>query len=231
MTETNPDNQFIKLGDEHRERGELDQAVAAYTKAIELNQERIKAHYRRGLVYYDLNGFPRAIEDFGVVLKDDPENKDALTYRGLSYAQLKNYQLALADFEKLLPMEPDVPELLFMVGYTIARFELDYYDAISYFDRAIQLDPDFAEPYRERAHLYYRLDNWKRALQDFEKYLSFPPETPKCHKKHADVYILPGRFSDAARAYENYLKLSKQKIKWHIYLKILWLRMRARLST
>ena len=58
-------------------------------------------------------------------------------------------------------------------GIVFAKYMIKYYDAIKDFDKAIELDPNFAEAYFERGKLHYK--SWKKeqAIQDCSKAVDF----------------------------------------------------------
>ena len=79
-----PDAQdYLRRGIEAYQRRELDDAIAYYTKAIELNPADISitspAHYNRGLVYYSKGEVERAIVDYTRAIELNP-NFDAAYY-------------------------------------------------------------------------------------------------------------------------------------------------------
>ena len=50
--------------------------------------------------------FQSAIEDFDLVIKNDPNDDDALNTRGLLKAQLNMFQSAIEDFKKAIQINP-----------------------------------------------------------------------------------------------------------------------------
>ena len=56
--------------------------------------------------------------------------------------------------------------------------EQEYYDAIAAYSRAIELDPDFAQAYRNRGFSYYRLRKGEEAIKDYEKFIELDPDSP-----------------------------------------------------
>ncbi len=55
--------------------GELDKAIADYSKAIELDSSYALAYYNRGIAYYNTGQSDLAIADFNkaIQLSDDPD--------------------------------------------------------------------------------------------------------------------------------------------------------------
>ena len=73
--------------------------------------------------------------------------------------------------------ELDSAEEYFELGKEFDK-EQDYYDAIAAYSEAIELDPDFAQAYRNRGFSYYRLRKGEEAIKDYERFIELEPDSP-----------------------------------------------------
>ena len=73
------------IGDDYYGRGEFDQAIASYSKAIELDPKYENAYNNRGLAYDDQGKFDQAIADYSMAIELDPKYIDAYYNRGIAY--------------------------------------------------------------------------------------------------------------------------------------------------
>ena len=73
--------------------------------------------------------------------------------------------------------ELDSAEEYFELGEDFDK-EQDYYDAIAAYSKAIELDPDFAQAYRNRGFSYYRLRKGEEAIKDYERFIELDPDSP-----------------------------------------------------
>ena len=77
------------------------QAIANYTKAIELNFEYAMIAYpNRGAVYAQLGNYKRAVSDFTQAIKLRPDFASAYYLRGACYKKLGDSRKSKADFAK-----------------------------------------------------------------------------------------------------------------------------------
>lgn len=86
--------------------GETDDAMAAYTRAIEIDDDTPGAWINRAVLRglkRDRNG---AIEDLTHVLERHPDHIVALTNRSLFYLEIRNFTAALADADQTLALAP-----------------------------------------------------------------------------------------------------------------------------
>ena len=82
---------------------DYDQAIANFTKAIELNHNDATAFYNRGTSYFNQNKYDDdvnlAIADFTKAIEINPKFADAFYNRGLAYKAIGKTTEADADFE------------------------------------------------------------------------------------------------------------------------------------
>ena len=60
--------------------GKYQEAIEAYTKAIELDPKYAVAYYGRGLIYVVLGDYRQAIRDYDKAIELDPKDADGLFY-------------------------------------------------------------------------------------------------------------------------------------------------------
>lgn len=82
----------------------------------------------------------RALELYGRVVAQEPENVEALTGRGLCYLDLESYPPAEASFQAALRIEPEEADALLGLAETY-RWQGRKTDAIKYYDRYLAAHP------------------------------------------------------------------------------------------
>src|SRR3989338_8732517 len=75
-------------------KGQFDQAISDYNKALEINPRYAGAYYSRGVAYDSKGQYDQAISDYNKALELNP--MDALAYynRGVAYYSRKDYDKA-----------------------------------------------------------------------------------------------------------------------------------------
>jgi tetratricopeptide (TPR) repeat protein len=85
----------------------FDQAIAAFTKAIELDPKYADAYARRGVAYNWKKENDAAIADFTKAIELTPKRVELYLNRGSIYfVEQKKYELAIADFTKAIELDP-----------------------------------------------------------------------------------------------------------------------------
>ncbi len=91
------------------------------------------------------------------------------------------------------------------------RFNADKYDeAIAYYDRAIDQDPDYAETYYERAQAKHYQEQYASAISDFDKFISLNPNYVEAYYYRAEAKFGLGNSDEAREDLETALPLAEQ---------------------
>ena len=88
-----------------RPRASNDQAVADFTKAIEI-APRAEAYKNRGNAFQAEGDLDRAIADFDKAIEMNPNDADSYNNRGAAYKAKGENERAIADFSKALDIDP-----------------------------------------------------------------------------------------------------------------------------
>lgn len=86
-----------------RKQGKLDEAIAAFTKSLDIAKSS-DAYNERGTAYFIKGQIDDAIADFSNALKEDPNNGDAFNNRAWAYYTTGRAQEALADADKAVTL-------------------------------------------------------------------------------------------------------------------------------
>ncbi len=180
--------------------GEFDNALADYSRLIELAGKRAKAtaYCERGWFHWQAGSDDRAIEDFSEVIRRHPDFAEAYCGRGIIYAERGEYSRALADLTRALRLDPyDDTALLWRA---FVRRETGKYDkALRDLRNAIRLCPHRADAYRERSLVYLRKKDYERALADLSVAIRFDPDDADSHEARAEVFAAQGKAIEAER--------------------------------
>ncbi len=129
----------------------LNDAIELYTQLILVSPN----HYiynHRGLVYFTLSEYNKAINDFTTAIKMAPRDTRVYTNRGLTYRMLKKYDESLKDFNKSLELNPLWPDTFY--GRSLTYYDLgDINKALEDCDKAISIKPDFKQAVRFKQFL------------------------------------------------------------------------------
>lgn len=97
----------VQSGSDHLQKGDYQQAITQFTKAIGMSPFGAMLYFNRGLAFYKSGKMKEAEEDFDRALVLDSRMVNALSYRGLCREKLGKERAALEDYTKALQQKPD----------------------------------------------------------------------------------------------------------------------------
>jgi len=151
-------------------QGKLPQAIADFTKAIEINPTYTNAYINRGFMYNKQGDFNLAILDYSRAIEINPRLPEALIDRGNVFLKLGNTQQALSDFQNAVTLTPDNPyfaDTYFDLGYIYYK-QGNFIQAVSNYSKVIRINPNDTQAYNNRAVAYFQLKDYDRSWNDVE---------------------------------------------------------------
>ena len=198
------------------EQQNFEQALADYTKAIEINPDRGSfAYCNRGGVYRGLGEFEKAIADYTTAIKLSPIDDlscDAYYNRGNVYRGLGEFERAIADYTAAIKINSD-----FILPYC---FRADTYrklgkfeKAIADYTRSIELNPTgdpayYAAVCHDRGNAYRDLGNFEQAIADFVAAIVLDPNKADAYIDRGVTYAYQGEFEKAIADYTTAIKIN-----------------------
>jgi len=99
---------LVNRGSALYQQKKLLEAIADFTRVIELDRENHKAFYNRGISYFEKADYETAIADLTRAIQIKPDFAWSYYMRGFAIESIgKNIPDAIADFEKALQLQPD----------------------------------------------------------------------------------------------------------------------------
>jgi tetratricopeptide (TPR) repeat protein len=179
-------NKAVKLA----QAGAYDEAIAEFSRAIELSPKDARIYNDRGLVYQRTNRFPEAMEDFSKAIELAPKDYAGYSGRGATQVAQNQNDAALVDLNKALELKPDdLPTL---------RWRASAYRGLKQYDLAIQdytavlskTDPTSSDQAKlaaadllaKRGYTYSLMQQYENAINDYKEAIRLNPndtDTPQ----------------------------------------------------
>jgi tetratricopeptide (TPR) repeat protein len=197
------------------EKGELDNAIAACTNAIQINPNDREAYYYRGRSYLDKGEYDKAIDDFTESIRQSPGfHINAYNYRGRAFYRKGDYNNAIADFTIVLTMtSPNVlrPGFNPLVERGIAYFDNEEYDlALEDFNEAIQARGRFDPvPFYWRGEIERMRGDYDSAIADYTEAIQLAPEWSGPYNNRGLTYYDKGDIDQAIADYSETIRVNQ----------------------
>lgn len=156
---------YIWQGRVLQNAGQLDEAVSAYSKAVNRQPEDPQAYRMRGNVFKDMEDYEAALEDYTSSLELEPEAY-WFNRRGLVYEETKQYDKALQDYTKALELDPRWAVAYNNRGYA-KMYLKDFAGAKTDFETSIKLDPKASTAYVNLAGWYWTSKRDRKKMYEY----------------------------------------------------------------
>ena len=165
-----------------RSEGRYMMAKQAVDKALQLNPELPEAHLALGHYYYHARlDYDRALEQFVIARKRQPNNGDPLRYIGYVQRRQGKFEQGLANIKRAYELNPLSGLRAREVGETYLLLH-EYQQTERYLERAISLAPELPVTYVLQARLYLSWEgNTERARSVLQEGLEYTKQTKKIH--------------------------------------------------
>jgi putative GTP pyrophosphokinase len=125
--------------------GQLENAVKIYTSILRLkikDSVRSLVYNHRGMAYFGLSDYLRAIHDFSKSINYDSENIRCYNNRALTFRILKRYERSLEDYDRSITINPCQIDGFWGRAQTLCEMKL-YGQALSDCEKALSIQNDF----------------------------------------------------------------------------------------
>lgn len=197
---------FSNLGTVLKRMGRTDEAIEAYTMALNITPYSTAMLLNRGTLYLDKGLDSKAYVDFCNVIDLIPENIEARLYRAYIYMQRREYKEARIDYNVIVGKEP---------SHKAARIGLAMLDQLegnltAARDKLNLLIGEFSDDASllvMRANLDLDRGYPESAVLDLEEALRVNPDDAETTVHLGDVYLSLKQKGKALNAYEKAISL------------------------
>jgi tetratricopeptide (TPR) repeat protein/predicted Ser/Thr protein kinase len=190
-------------------RENIDSAIAAFTRALNLDPNYALAHAGLGEAYwkmYQASKAPAWIEQARVACERaqqlDPDLAQLYVCLGAIDTGTGNPERAVAALERAIQLEPtndDAYRALGAAYQNLGKFD----EAERTYRKAIQLRPHYWAGYSWLGAFYYGQARYKEAEEMFRKVVALVPDSFRGHSNLGAVLVEEGRYRDAIATLES----------------------------
>jgi superkiller protein 3 len=154
LLETDPDNTIVlnTVAYSFLQEKDPQNALGYYEQVLELNPYNPEALYNSGVILWGLDEIPEARGRFVALYREDPERHDAVYNLGALELEAGNTLKGIEYLEGYLENVADDIDALTLLGGAYAEEEY-YSQALTAYNRIIELDPEVPAIHFERARV------------------------------------------------------------------------------
>lgn len=195
--------ELYTLGHKYEFNRDFDNALACYTKAIELDKNYINAYAGRARVYSWLQRYDLSLGDNSKCIELDPSNFGFYLNRGHNYMGLEEYQMAIADYSKSIELADTFFARKARGDAYIRNHQYEL--AMADFNRMARIWPRDSDVFLYRSQVYGLLGDYNNALEECKQGTSIYPENSILLFNLAQCYEFLGNKDMAVEYYRKAL--------------------------
>ena len=196
--------------DIHRERGESDEALRLYQRALRINPKDLAARVQLAVLYHrNFGRSDRATEELNEASSLFPESAWPVRVRANMYRDRGEIDEAVRLYQEALRIDPrDLNSRINLA--TIYRNRKRFDRAVEELNQASSLFPEMSWPLRVLAETYSDLGDEKLAVAYGTKAVDVMPEDVHARFLLGRIYERHGRHEQALRTYRDVLMIDPE---------------------
>jgi len=196
---------IVKLSEEYK----YDHALSIIEFII-TKEPSVKAYNNRALIYWELEEYDKALEEYTRCIEIDPEYVSPYNRRANLYYELEEYDKALEDYARCIEIDPKFLKAYFNRANLYQNLE-EYDKALKEYARCIEIDPKDLIAYNRRAFLYEELEEYDKALEEYARCIEIDPKDLIAYFNRANLYQNLEEYDKALEEYARCIEIDSDK--------------------
>ncbi|MBO9198899.1 MULTISPECIES: tetratricopeptide repeat protein [Niastella] len=184
-----------------------DEALADFTKAIEMNPRFVRAYAMRAGLYFDKNQMDLALTDLSKATDINAQYGYPYFLRGWIYHNQQQYDQAIAEYTKNIKYDLRVSDSYFNRA-VIYRIQKKTDLAIADYNKVLEFTPKDADVYGNRGNIYYDQQKYDLAMADYNKAIELSPTKANFYVSRGNVYRVKQQMDLAFKDHNKAIELN-----------------------
>jgi len=171
------------------QKGQVDDAIAQYQKAVEIYPNYVAAHYNLGNALLQKGQLDTALAQYEKAVEIDPNDAAAHINLGNAFFQKQQLDEAVAQFQKAVEINPNDAEAQYNLGNALfQKGQLD--EAVAQFQKALKIDPNSFATHYNLGGAFFQKGQLDEAITQFQEVLRLKPDFSPAQDNLAKVQAL-----------------------------------------
>ncbi|WP_455197718.1 tetratricopeptide repeat protein [Kaarinaea lacus] len=175
------------------------------TVRIDSSKQRLQLILLEGDLLREAERYSAAKDYYTRVLSSMPNETSVRYARALVAEKLGDLDMVESDLQTILKQEPANAQVLNALGYTLADRTNRYEEALTYIQRALELEPDDAAVVDSMGWVLYRMGNYQQAIEHLRRAAQLSQD-PEIAAHLGEVLWVSGDKDGALKIWEKSLK-------------------------
>ena len=192
---------YLESGQRYYDRGQYREAAIQFQNAIQVDSRFVDAHYKMAQTAVKLGQWPGALQEFETTIQLNPDHYDARLEIAKVLIYGREYALAKQQLDLLVQKQPSNPDVYLALATYYDAATKDTGAALAALHKALQLDPNRSESYRNLGILDAQGQQWVEAEANLKKAVELAPNSVDALVTLGNFYQTRGRYPEAEQEY------------------------------
>jgi protein O-mannosyl-transferase len=170
--------------------------LSLWSDVVSKSPHKVRPYNSRGMAYQMSGQLDKAIDDYSMSIRINPEYMIAYNSRGFIYQSQKLWDKAIADYTKAIELRPEYSIPYNNRGTAYINIG-EWAKAVADYSKSISIDPNNSEIYSNRGFAYGNLGFWDKAVNDFTKAIQINPKYAVAYNDRGFAYSKLGQLDKA----------------------------------
>ena len=220
----NPDCSMAhnNLGTVLASKGQVDEAIVQFRKALEIQQDNADAHDNLGNVLLQKGSVDEAIIHYQKALEIKPDSADACCALGNALSQRGRLDEAMEQFQKAIHLQPDLDRAYYNLGnLLLQKGRVD--EAIIQCQKALEIKPGCAEAHYSLGNALLQERRVDEAIQQYQSALETKPDYAEAHINLGNALLQKKRVDEAVEQFQQAINIQPASAQAHYDLSQIFL--------
>lgn len=183
---------LVMIGINRIAKGDLDNAIEDFNRAIALNPDLAEAFSNRGIAYRRKGLYDHAIADYSKSLVLNPHNAETYNKRGFSWYQKGSLKQAIDDFNHAIGIDPQYAPAYFNRGVAFHK-KGEFDRTIEDCNKVLEINSEHSEAYGIRCLAWLEKGVLDHALKDCDQALKLNPQNISAYSTRGVIWLQVGK--------------------------------------
>ena len=198
-------------------------ALLSFQHILTLNPRHWEAAYQSAVLFHQLERLAEAVEHFDLCNRLKPDHALTLRARARSLRDMNRLKEALQDSQRACKLDPGDAGACNGVGDILARLPDRQEEALQWFDRALELEPDFLQALTNKALVLGQLHRSEEAIANYRRLRSLDPDNAEVNISLGHLHLLLGDFESGWAGHEARRKIPSFSAPYPKFSEPIWL--------
>ena len=187
---------YFSMGQILTQRGQYDEALANYLKALEINPNYSDAQYNLGILYEKEDQTDKAIERYRRAIQIDPGFVKAYNNLGVILLKQDKTDEAIEYFRKALTIDPNLASAHINLGLALSKKDQPNAAVVSY-TKALQINSNLLKAQFQLGSLLLEQGLTEQGIHHLKRSLQIDPEYSEAHNNLGGELLRQGKIDEA----------------------------------